>query len=234
MINTYDELKNLTIEQLEENKAEKGTFKDYTYYVLNDWGNYGTCLFIVGNNNIIYIDEQIQYNSTYSQEEVITKMKDRLQSQIFNLNEFNVVTSYRDYRNKRNFLNNVYQNLYNAVSIYTNNEELTAEQQELKEKGVLATRISFCYYKNEEELTQLYTLLDNLEKALLECLKDDQQENLINIVYDFYMSLENDEGVFIPTRAVMFTMLEYGDYFTFVGEYETNYSKEYDKLIWRL
>ena len=175
-INKYEELKNLTIEQLEENKAEKGTFKDYTYYVLNDCGSYGTCLFVVGNNNIIYIDEQIQYNSTYSQEEVITKMKDRLQCKIFNLNEFNVVTSYRDYRNKMDFLNNTYPELYNAVSIYTRDEDLTVEQKKLKKNGMLATRISFCYYKNQEELTQLYTLLDNLEKALLECLKDEEQK----------------------------------------------------------
>lgn len=205
IINTYDELKNLTIEQLEENKAEKGTFKDYTYYVLNDCGNYGTCLFVVGNNNIIYIDEQIQYSSTYSQEEVITKMKDRLQSKIFNLNEFNVVASYRDYRNKIDFLNNTYQELYNAVSIYTNNEELTAEQQELKEKGVLATRISFCYYKNEEELTQLYTLLDNLEKALLECLKDEQQKEKA-ILYE----LNNHECFYTYDIEDILFLIEYG------------------------
>lgn len=205
IINTYDELKNLTIEQLEENKAEKGTFKNYTYYVLNDCGNYGTCLFVVGNNNIIYIDEQIQYSSTYSQEEVITKMKDRLQSEIFNLNEFNVVTSYRDYRNKMDFLNNTYQELYNAVSIYTNNEELTAEQQELKEKGVFATRISFCYYKNEEELTQLYTLLDNLEKALLECLKDEQQKEKA-ILYE----LHNYECFYTYDIEDILFLTEYG------------------------
>ena len=106
--------------------------------------------------------------------------------------------------------------------------ELTKQlSEEFKESG-------YSVISKLQIAEEINNFLENWEEFKELNLTDDQQENLINIVYDFYMNLENDEGIFIPTKAVMFTMLEYGDYFTFVGEYETNYSKVYDKLIWRL
>lgn len=65
-------------------------------------------------------------------------------------------------------------------------------------------------------------------------ITDEQQENIIDIIYDFYLSCEDNTGLFKLTKAILFTMLDYGTYFDFIGAYETNYSKVYDKFCWKL
>ena len=65
-------------------------------------------------------------------------------------------------------------------------------------------------------------------------LTDEQQEELINIIYDFYMNTEEDYSIYTTTYAVVKVLAEYENYFDFVGDYETNFSKVYDKFIWKL
>lgn len=71
---------------------------------------------------------------------------------------------------------------------------------------------------------------DNVE------LTDKEQEELIEIIYEIYMDSENDLGVFVPTKAVMETLLEdyKGNYKVFKDDYTLNNSKVYDKIVWKL
>lgn len=177
-IKTYDELENLTIEELEANRTEKGTFKSYTYYIVKNCGEYGTCLFVTHRNNIIYIDEQLFYDNDITYEELIKAMKSKLATKIFDFAELQAVTSYTDYRDKMDFLNNRYSKIYNAVSCFKREEELTEEQRETKAKGHFAKRISFAYYNNQEEVEQLNLLYDDLKNAIVECLKDEKQQEI--------------------------------------------------------
>lgn len=65
-------------------------------------------------------------------------------------------------------------------------------------------------------------------------LTDEQQEGLIEIIYDFYMGCDSDESIYNTTKAVLKTITEFGSYLKFKGEYETNYSNTYDKIVWNL
>ena len=67
-------------------------------------------------------------------------------------------------------------------------------------------------------------------------LTDKEQEDLIEIIYDIYMNSENDLGVFVPTKAVMETLLNdyQGKFNRFNDSYQKNYSKLNDQICWRL
>ena len=65
-------------------------------------------------------------------------------------------------------------------------------------------------------------------------LTDKEQEDLIEIIYDIYIDSENDLGVFVPTKAVMETLLDYGSYENFIKNYEENNAKVCDKIAWKL
>ena len=82
-INNYEELENLSIKTLEENATEKGTYKSYTYYFVDTKPYYDTCLFVVGNNKIIYIDEQLQYSNELTTEQAKEMMLNKMKSKIF-------------------------------------------------------------------------------------------------------------------------------------------------------
>lgn len=65
-------------------------------------------------------------------------------------------------------------------------------------------------------------------------LTDEQQEEIIQIAYDFDMSLEESESAYKVVKAITQTLLEYENYNDFFCGYETNYSKTFDKLLWNL
>lgn len=88
--------------------------------------------------------------------------------------------------------------------------------------------ITKCLIANECESILDWDEYNNIQ------LTEEQQEKLIDIIYDFAIDLEEDNGTFKPTYAVTKTLAEYGNYFDFIGEYETNFSKIYDKFIWKL
>lgn len=78
--------------------------------------------------------------------------------------------------------------------------------------------------------------LDNLfenEEYNIE-LTDEQQEELIEIIYDFYMECESDVSVYSVVKAVLQTITEFDSYLEFKGKYETDYSNTYDKIVWNL
>lgn len=63
-------------------------------------------------------------------------------------------------------------------------------------------------------------------------LTDEQQESIIQISYDFDMSLEESHSAYLVVKAVTKTLLEYETYFDFINDYETKYSATYDKMVW--
>lgn len=65
-------------------------------------------------------------------------------------------------------------------------------------------------------------------------LTDKEQEDLVKIIYDIY--IENDLGVFVPTKAVMETLLNdyQGKFDKLNDSYQKNYSKLNDQICWRL
>lgn len=65
-------------------------------------------------------------------------------------------------------------------------------------------------------------------------LTDEQQEELIEIIYDFYMDCDSDKSIYSSTSAVLNTIKEFGSYLEFKGKYETDYSNTYDKIVWNL
>lgn len=182
-INEYEELKNLSIKTLEENATEKGTYKSYTYYFIDTKPYYNTCLIVVGNNKIIYIDEQLQYDNKLTTEQVKDKMLNKMKTKIFDLTEFSKVESYTEYLNKLDFLNNIYRHLYNSVSVYNNTP--TRQEKMIKGKNFYANNIAFCYFENAEELELLNILYKNLEIAIKECLRDEKQQEQA-IEYEIY------------------------------------------------
>lgn len=85
-----------------------------------------------------------------------------------------------------------------------------------------------------EIANELDNLIDNDCLGFDFDLTDEQQEDLIEIIYDFYMECESDVSVYSVVRAVLQTITEFGSYLEFKGKYETNYSNTKDKIIWNL
>lgn len=202
-INEYEELKNLSIKTLEENALEKGTYKSYTYYFIDTKPYYDICLIVVGNNKIIYIDEQLQYDNKLTTEQVKDKMLNIMKTKIFDLTEFSKVESYVEYLNKLNFLNNIYRHLYNSVSVYNNTP--TKEEKSIKDKNFYANNIAFCYFENAEELEFLNILYKDLEHAIRECLQDEKQQEQA-IEYEIY----NHETTYTYNLTDIAFLIQYG------------------------
>lgn len=65
-------------------------------------------------------------------------------------------------------------------------------------------------------------------------LTDEEQENVIEIIYDIYIDSDSDKSIYSSTSAVLNTVKEFGSYLEFKGKYETDYSNTYDKIVWNL
>lgn len=186
-INSYEELENLSVKDIEENYYKKENYKNYTYYLVGTKGYYGICLFVIVNNRIIYRDMELHYQTYKTKKEIEQAMIEKMQNSIFNLDEFDKVESYKDYLNKIDFLNNYYDKMYDSISIYRT-DKATAHQKEIINKNFLAKTISFCYFDNKEDLDRLEDLHNRVETAVIECLKDSEQKEQA-ILYE----LENHE-----------------------------------------
>lgn len=90
----------------------------------------------------------------------------------------------------------------------------------------------FEIFTEMEIANELGNLLENEEYNLK--LTDDQQETLIEIIYDFYIETDNDISVYSSVKATLKTIIEFGSYLEFKGKYETDYSNTYDKIVWNL
>lgn len=202
-INNYEELENLSIKTLEKNATEKGTYKSYTYYFIDTKPYFDSCLLVVGNGKIIYIDEQLQYNNKLTTEQIKDKMLNKMKTKIFDLTEFSKVESYAEYLNKLDFLNNIYRHLYNSVSVYNNTP--TRKEKRIKGKNFYANNIAFCYFENAEELELLNILYKNLEIAIKECLRDEKQQEQA-IEYEIY----NHETTYTYNLTDIAFLIQYG------------------------
>ena len=205
-IDSYDELENLSITELEKNYFKKAQYKNYTYYFVRTIGYYGICLIVVANDKVIYIDEELQYNIKIYKTKTAIKdaMLKKMQSKMFNLDEFNIVTDYDEYLNKIDFLNNYYTKMYNSVSYYRTNEA-TPKQKKIIAKNYFADKISFCYFDNKEDLDRLNELHQQVCNAVVECLKDkDKKEQAI------LFELENHECFYTWELQPLGFLLAYG------------------------
>ena len=205
-IDSYDELENLSITELEQNCFKKAQYKNYTYYFVRTIGYYGICLIVVANDKVIYIDEELQYNIKIYKTKTAIKdaMLKKMQSKMFNLDEFNIVTDYDEYLNKIDFLNNYYTKMYNSVSYYRTNEA-TPKQKKIIAKNYFADKISFCYFDNKEDLDRLNELHQQVCNAVVECLKDkDKKEQAI------LFELENHECFYTWELQPLGFLLSYG------------------------
>lgn len=225
-IDSYDELENLSITELEQNCFKKAQYKNYTYYFVRTIGYYGICLIVVANDKVIYIDEELQYNTTiYKTKTAIQNaMLKKMQSKMFNLDEFNTVADYEEYLNKIDFLNNYYAKMYNSVSYYRTNET-TPKQKKIIAKNYFADKISFCYFDNKEDLDRLNDLLAQLEKAILVCLKDqDKKEQAI------LFELENHECFYTWELQPLGFLLGYGITANEIRQVFDKHLKEHEDL----
>lgn len=113
------------------------------------------------------------------------------------------------------------------------NKYLT-KRKELEEK--LAKEFNMPTYEIMRKLelaNELDFILENEEFEKYN-LTDDQQEEIIQIAYDFDMSLEESESVYKIVKAITQTLLCYENYNDFFSNYETNHSKTLDKFLWNL
>ena len=85
-----------------------------------------------------------------------------------------------------------------------------------------------------EIANELDNLIDNDYLDFDFNLTDEQQEELIEIIYDFYMECENAVSIYLAVKAVLKTITEFGSYLEFKGKYETDYLHTYNKIVWNL
>lgn len=81
---------------------------------------------------------------------------------------------------------------------------------------------------------EVENFLENYDEFKGLKLTQEQEEKLIDIICEFYLNLEIEEGVFKPTKAIMFTILEYKSILDFFKEVETNYDIVCSQIIWRM
>lgn len=107
------------------------------------------------------------------------------------------------------------------------NESIKTLEQEFKENGydVLAKM---------HIAAEIDSILDNYDEFEKIKLTDKQQEKIIDITATIYMNLEDDEGFYNLTKAVMFTLLEYKTYKSFIKNWKNNEYEVWDKITWRL
>lgn len=98
----------------------------------------------------------------------------------------------------------------------------------------LAKELEKEFNKRDYEIFTKMEIANELDGLFSFSLTDEQQEELIEIIYDFYMECESDVSVYSAVRAVLKTITEFDSYFEFKGKYETDYSNTYDKIIWNL
>lgn len=113
------------------------------------------------------------------------------------------------------------------------NKYLT-KRKEIEEK--LAEEFNMPAYEIMRKLelaNELNFILENEEYEKYN-LTDEQQEGIIQVAYDFDMSLEESESAYKVVKAITQTLLEYESFQCFIGDYETNYSKTFDKILWNL
>lgn len=110
------------------------------------------------------------------------------------------------------------------------------------------------YYRVSGELAKKYetnAVGDNIPKLVIASklknildwsdfenikLNDNEQERLINIIYYYIVSLEDDIGEFVATRAVMYVLLKNynGNFADFINDCENNYFKVRDLFLLEL
>ena len=111
------------------------------------------------------------------------------------------------------------------------------------------------YYRVNGELAKKYktnAIWDNIPKLVIASeleniledwgdfesvkLNDNEQERLINLIYNFIVNLEEDIGEFTATKAVAYTLLEdyNGNFADFTNDCEHDYTKVHDLFVWRL
>ena len=154
----YYEIEQITEQQARENATQEIKIKDFNGYIVNTDSYYGLVLLVYKNTRLVYIDEQIQYNSKKGQE-LIDTMTKQATAKLFTLDELkSELKSYEDYYNRINFLNNYYQKQCEAVSIYHDHTQADAEGWHF------ASFISFCYYKDEQDYNTLKELYNSIEQ----------------------------------------------------------------------
>lgn len=166
ILNNY-ELEHITEQQAKANATQEIKIKDFNGYFVNTKPYYGLVLLIYKNTRLVYVDEQIQYNSKKGQA-LINTMTKRATAKLFSLDELkSELKNYEDYENKINFLNNYYQKQCEAVSIYHDHTQADAEGWHF------ASFISFCYYKDEKDYNTLKELYNSIEKQHRKKLTDE-------------------------------------------------------------
>ena len=109
-----------------------------------------------------------------------------------------------------------------------------AKRKELEEK--LAKEFNVPTYEIMRKLelaSELDFILENEEYEKYN-LTDEQQEEIIQIAYDFDMNLDESESAYKIVKAVTRTLLEYESCCDFIGKYETDYSTTFDSMVWNL
>ena len=166
-IEKYEHLEQVTEQQAKENATKEIKIKDFNGYFVNTKPYYGLTLFVYKNTHLVYIDEQIQYNSKKGNELIETMIK-RATMELYTKNELiEDITDYMDYWHKLNYLNNYYQKQCTAVSIF--HDHTQAESEGWHYAGF----ISFCYYKEEKDYNKLCELFDHIEQQHHEKLNEE-------------------------------------------------------------
>ena len=195
-INSYEELKKMSITELEQNCYQKFKIKGYDIYLLYCEPYYNNVLVATSNNRVIYIDEQIQYpihkfnhynlkDNNYNVLQVVKKMIEKAKQKLFTDDEIlnDSIKSYDEYLNKENFLNNIVPSKFDYISMFYIGERPEEEQKQI-EKMYPCRCIGFCYFNEKwqaDYLTNLYIKLQEKYKEFLKNKENREQTILFEL-----------------------------------------------------
>ena len=163
-------------EQLDAVKAEdilKNAFfnkplKDYALTAVETVGGYGAIVAVILNDKIIYKDLQLYYNAWKPETaEAVAYMLGKAEKSVFTVAEIldDPIKSYAEFRNKRDFVVNLYPKIFGYVSsIYIGKP--SEEQKQAAEKMYLC-RVNWAYFANKEHVEKVEKLYDGLKEKHL-------------------------------------------------------------------
>ena len=156
-IENYEQLQSPVKSEIEAKAICKWDYKGYTCFLVDSEPFYYGVLYIYNNNKLIkynsYVFEHVRTLEA-AEKNCLTFIKNHL----FTLEELKDFTSYADYRNKVDFLNNTARKHFEHVSAY---DEVSEKK---KESWYYTPNICFCYFKDKAAADLINNSYDTLYK----------------------------------------------------------------------
>ena len=163
-IYTYQELEQMTVEQLKEYAFMVKPLKDeYTIYAVNTLPYYGVVISVAYGERIIYRDVQLHYHHYENSLQGVKRMLEKAKYSVLSDEELTApLDEYTDYRNRMNFLNNIAPKKWEYVSMFCIGAS-SEEEKRFIENAYPCAKIGFCYFKEKEAVEYIEKMLKAVE-----------------------------------------------------------------------